>query len=199
MTATEIVGVRLDLPDDWYDVDLDAEDAAAWIDSLPVVFDDNVDRDVFAGMLTSLRDALITDEVDVAAIQLRSPNRGSIGAAMMLELLQRGENDTPESFLAFAESHRNLRSPELNISAFSSWAGTHPFGDLVGFAYLALVTDVSSGEGTLEERAVFTIFPDSTTQLVQITFRTARLGVFEDLAEETSAIVDNIELEMEPA
>ncbi|MET0843376.1 MAG: hypothetical protein ABWY23_05970, partial [Mycetocola sp.] len=81
VTTSEIVGVRLNLPDDWYDVDLDADDARDWIASIPVAYDDNVDREVFAGMLTSLRDALIADDVDVAAIHLASPNRGIIGAA----------------------------------------------------------------------------------------------------------------------
>jgi hypothetical protein len=198
MTASEIVGVRLNLPDDWYDVDLDADDAAEWIRSLALTYDERVDTDRFAGMLASLREALLTDDVDVAAIQLSSPNRGNIGAAVTFEVLERGADDTPQSFLAFAESHRNLRTAELDISGFSSWTGDHPSGDLVAFSYLALVTS-ADGESSLEERAVYTLFPTSTSQIVQITFRTARLGVFEDIATETAEMVANIELELEPA
>lgn len=199
VTTTEIVGVRLNLPDGWFDVDLDAENAADWIASLPISYDDNVDRDVFAGMLASLRDALLNDGVDVAAIQLNSPNRGVIGAAMLFEVLERGAEDTPESVLAFVNSHSDLRSPELDISAFQSWTGTHPFGPFVAFTHLALVTTPGSDESSLEERAVYTIFPESTTQLVQVTFRSARLGVFDDLAGQSAAMVGNIELDLEPA
>ena len=199
VTATEIVGVRLNLPDGWYDVDLDADDAATWIASLPIEYDGNVDRDVFAGMLSSLRDALLADDVDAAAIQLNSPNRGIIGAAMLFELLERGSDDTPESFQAFVDTHSDLRSPELDISAFRSWAGTHPFGPFVAFTHLALVTIPGSDESSFEERAVFTIFPESTSSLVQITFRSARLGVFDDIAEQAAGMVGNIELDLEPA
>jgi hypothetical protein len=147
-------------------------------------------------MLASLREALLTDEVDIAAIQLSSPNRGNIGAVVTLEVLDRAADDTPESFLAFAESHRDLRSAELDISAFQSWTAEHTSGDLVAFTYLALVTS-ADGESSLEERAVYTLFPTSTSQIVQITFRTARLGVFEDMATETAEMVANIELELE--
>ncbi|MFU8945976.1 hypothetical protein ACLRGF_04500 [Mycetocola zhadangensis] len=198
MTASEIVAVTLNLPDDWYDVDLDADDAAEWIGSLSLTYDDSVDTARFAGMLASLREALLTDDVDVAAIHLDSPNRGNIGAVVTLEVLERGADDTPESFLAFAESQRDLRSAELDISAFQSWTAEHPFGDLVAFTCLALVT-AADGESILEERAVYTLFPTSTAQIVQITFRTARLGVFEDIAGETAAMVANMELELEPA
>ena len=199
VTTSEIVGVRLNLPDDWYDVDLDADDAREWIASIPIAYDDNVDREVFAGMLTSLRDALIADAVDVAAVHLASPNRGIIGAAMLFELLERGPDDTPESYLAFVNAHSDLRSPELDISAFQSWTGTHPFGAFVAFSHLALVTLPGSDESSLEERVVFTIFPESTTQLVQITFRSARLGIFEDITAEAASMVGNMELELEPA
>lgn len=199
MNASEIVGVRFTLPDDWHDVDLDSEDVGGWISSLTIAYDDNVDRDGFAGVLASLRQALITDGVDVAAVQLHSPNRGKVGAVMMFELLNRAADDTPEAFLDFARSNGNLRSAELDISALESWSGMHAFGPYVGLTYLALVTDPGATESSLEERAVFTIFPEATTQLVQVTFRTARLGVFDDIAEQASAIVATIELELEPA
>ncbi|GGE81996.1 hypothetical protein [Mycetocola zhadangensis] len=199
MTASEIVGVRLNLPEDWYDVDLEAESPAEWIASLPVKFDGSVDQELFAGLMASLREAMLVDEVDVAAIQLKSPNRGNVGAALLFELLNRGPHDTPESFLEFAESHKDLRTPELDISSFVSWTGEHPSGPYVAFTYLALVTTPGREESALEERAVYTLFPKSATQLVQITFRTARLGVFDDIAEETSTMVGNIELDLEPA
>lgn len=197
MSGFEIVGVNLNLPDDWYEVDLDADSPAQWIADLPIAVDDTVDRVAFEGMLASLSGALLADGVDVAAVHLNSPNHGNIGAVLTFELVARGADDTPASFLAFAESHRDLRSPELDISAFRSWTGTHPFGEFVAFTYLALVTSSDGEESSLEERAVYTIFPESTDELAQITFRTARLGVFDDIADQTAAMVGNIELELE--
>ena len=198
-SRSNIAGVSLNLPDDWFDVDLDAPDSSAWIADLGLELTEIADSAALFRALDSLRSTFIEDAVDVAALYLPQPNDGVIAAAMVLDVFGLGVDDSPESYLQFAESHRTLRSAELDISAFQSWRSSHANGELVGYSYLALVTPDPESESTLEERAVFAIFPPGAAQMAQITFRTARLGVFTDIAAETGAIVDALTFDLEPA
>lgn len=195
-TGSHITGVSLTLPEDWFDVDLEGEDSSQWISGLDVEYAETADVTRFAGALDSIRAKFIADGVDVAAIMLPEPNNGIIAAAMVLRVLELDPDDTPETYLAFAESHRSLSTPEFTVNRFSSWRGTHASGELIGFSHLALLTEDGQTEGSLEERAVFAIFPPGSEEMVQVTFRTARLGAFDDMAAETGAIVDALELEL---
>ena len=197
-TGAHISGISVTLPEDWFDVDLDGSDSSEWIAGLDLEFTDAVDVGRFTGALDSIRSKFIADQVDVAAIMLPEPNNGIIAAAMVVRVLELDPDDTPESYLTFAESHRNLRTPEFTVNRFASWRSAHPAGELVGFSHLALLTAEGDTEGSLEERAVFAIFPPGAQEMVQVTFRTARLGAFDDMARETGAIVDALELQVTP-
>ncbi|SFN93294.1 hypothetical protein [Mycetocola miduiensis] len=198
VSRSHISAVLLNLPEDWFDVDLESDDPTAWIDGLDLDFTENADRVAMVRALESVRAAFVEDSVDVAALYLPQPNDGIIGAAMVLDVFEIAEGDSPESYLDFVESHRNLRSPELDISAFQSWRSAHPSGELVGYSHLALVTPGPDSESSLEERAVFAIFPPGASQMVRITFRTARLGAFVDIATEASAMVNDMTFDLEP-
>jgi hypothetical protein len=197
-TGSHITGVSLTLPENWHDVDLESSDSSEWIAGLDLEYTDNADIERFSGALDSIRSKFMADDVDVAAIMLPEPNNGIIAAAMVLRVLELDPDDNPETYMAFAESHRSLSTPEFTVNRFSSWRGTHRNGELIGFSHLALLTEEGDTEGSLEERAVFAIFPPGAEEMVQITFRTARLGAFEDMAAETGAIVDALELELAP-
>ena len=195
-TGAHITGISVTLPEFWVDVDLDASDSSEWIAGLDLEYTDAADVPRFTGALDSIRSKFVADGVDVAAILLPEPNNGIIAAAMVARVLELEPDDTPESYLAFAESHRTLRTPQFTVNRFSSWRSTHSGGELIGFSHLALLTAEGDTEGSLEERAVFAIFPPGAQEMVQVTFRTARLGAFSDMAEETGAIVDAMELEV---
>lgn len=197
-SGTHITGVSLTLPENWFDVDLESSDSSEWIAGLELEFADTADIGRFSAALDSIRSKFIADDVDVAAIMLPEPNNGIIAAAMVLRVLELDPDDTPETYLEFAESHRSLSTPEFTVNRFSSWRGTHANGELIGFSHLALLTEGGQTEGSLEERAVFAIFPPGAEEMVQITFRTARLGAFNDMAAETGAIVDALELGLAP-
>lgn len=195
-TGSHITSVSLTLPENWFDVDLVSSDSSEWIAGLGLDYTGTVDIARFSGALDSIRSKFIADDVDVAAIMLPEPNNGITAAAMVLRVLELDQDDNPETYLAFAESHRDLSTPEFTVNRFSSWRGAHSGGELVGFTHLALLTEEGQTDGSLEERAVFAIFPPGAEEMVQITFRTARLGAFTDMAEETGAIVDALELEL---
>lgn len=196
---SNIAGVSLTLPDDWFDVDLEAAESSAWLEGLGLEFTELADQAALYRALDAIRSTFIEDAVDLAALYLPQPNGGVIGAAMSLDVFDLGEGDSPDSYLAFAESNRDLRSPELDVSGFQSWRSTHPSGELVGYSHIALVTPDPETGSSLEERAVFAIFPPDAAQMAQITFRTARLGVFTDIAAETGAIVDAMSFDLEQA
>jgi hypothetical protein len=199
VSPSHISSVLLNLPEDWFDVDLESDDSSAWIDGLNLEFAEDADRAAMFRALTAVRAAFLDDSVDVAALYLPQPNNGIIGAAMILDVFELAEGDSPESYLEFVESHRELRSSALDISAFQSWRSAHPSGELIGYSHVALVTPEPEAESSLEERAVFAIFPPGASQLVRITFRTARLGVFVDMATETSAMVNDMVFDVEQA
>lgn len=199
VSRSNIAGVSLTLPDDWFDVDLEAPDSSAWLEGLGLDFTDLADQAALFRALDSIRSTFIDDEVDLAALYLPQPNGGVIGAAMILDVFELSEGDSPDSYLEFAESHRTLRSPGLDVSGFQSWRSVHPSGELVGYSHIALVTPDPETGSSLEERAVFAIFPPGSGQMAQITFRTARLGVFTDIATETGAIVDAMTFDLEQA
>lgn len=198
-SRSNIAGVTLSLPDDWFDVDLESADSSAWLSGLGLEFTDLADQAALFRALDAIRSTFMEDAVDVAALYLPQPNDGVIGAAMVLDVFDLAEGDSPESYLQFAELHRNLRSPELDVSGFQSWRSVHPSGELVGYSHIALVTPDPETGSSLEERAVFAIFPPGAAQMAQVTFRTARLGVFADIASETGAIVDAMTFDLEQA
>ncbi|GGE82028.1 hypothetical protein [Mycetocola zhadangensis] len=197
-TGSHITGVSLTLPENWFDVDLESADSSEWIAGLDIEYTDSADVDRVSSALDSIRSKFIADGVDVAAIMLPEPNGGFIAAAMVLRVLELDPDDNPETYLEFAESHRTLSSTEFAVSRFTSWRGTHPNGELIGFSHLALLTQEGQDHGELEERAVFAIFPPGAEEMVQITFRTARPDAFTDMAAETALIVDAVELELAP-
>lgn len=197
--ASSSNGVSLHLPDDWFEVDLSSADPTSWLDSLRLDFTDRADAPAMFRALATIRETFVEDAVDRAALFLPQPNGGIIAAAMMVDVFDLDADDSPESYLEFVESHSDLRSPELDISAFSSWRSAHPSGELIGYRHLALVTPEPDAESSLEERVVFAIFPPGSAQMIRITFRTARLGAFVDMTTETSAIVDAMTFDLATA
>lgn len=193
-TNPQITGVSIHLPENWFDVDLDAPDAAQWIAGLDLEYTETADQAGFAGALDSIRSKFVADGVDVAALLLPEPNGGVIGAALVLQVLELEPDDTPGSYLEFVGSQRELSTPEFTVSDFQSWRGAHPSGELIGFSHRALLG--AGTEASLEERAVFAVFPPGAEEMVKITFRTARPGIFADMAGETGSIVDAMDLEL---
>ncbi|WP_411722345.1 hypothetical protein [Mycetocola sp.] len=198
-SSLNIASVSLSLPEDWFEVDLEPAGSESWIDSLKLEFTERADQQAMSRALASVRQTFLDDAVDLAALYLPQPNNGVIGAAMIVDIFDLGVDDTPESYLEFVESHRDLRTPELDISAFSSWRSAHRSGELIGYSHIALVTPEPDSESSLEERAVFAVFPPGSSQLVRITFRTARLGAFVDMTTETSAIVNDMTFDLAAA
>lgn len=194
--TSDIPRVSLNLPTDWFEVDLGAEQSTGWIDRLSLNFTATADRAAMVRAMQSIRDVFVDDAVDLAALFLPQPNNGVIAAAMTVDICGLGTDDSPESYLQFVESHRDLRSPHLDISNLSSWRSAHQSGELIGYSHLALVTPEPDMESSLEERSVFAIFPPGASQMARVTFRTARLGAFGDMATETSAIVEGMTIEL---
>lgn len=192
-------GVSLNLPVDWFEVELGSADPTAWLDSLGLEFTDRADPTAMSRALASIRETFVEDSVDWAALYLPQPNGGIIAAAMIVDVFALDVDDSPESYLEFVESHRDLRTPQLDISAFSTWRSAHPSGELIGYSHLALVTPEPDSESSLEERAVFAVFPPGAAQMIRITFRTARLGAFVDMTTETSAIVNAMTFDLATA
>jgi hypothetical protein len=192
-------GVSLSLPDGWFEVDLGTVDSEGWLGTLELEFTERADHKAMSRALTSIRETFLDDSVDAAALYLPQPNNGVIGAAMIVDIFDLDVDDSPESYLEFVESHRDLRTPELDISAFTTWRSVHPSGELIGYSHLALVTPEPDAESSLEERAVFAVFPPGASRMVRITFRTARLGAFVDMTTETSAIVNDMTFDLASA
>ncbi|MET4638636.1 hypothetical protein [Mycetocola sp. 2940] len=198
-SSLNTAGMILHLPDDWFEVELGSADPTAWLGSLGLEFTDRADATAMSRALAAIRETFVEDSVDWAALYLPQPNNGIIGAAMIVDVFELDVDDSPESYLEFVESHRDLRTPELDISAFSTWRSAHPSGELIGYSHLALVTPDPDAESSLEERAVFAVFPPGESRMVRITFRTARLGAFADMTTETSAIVNAMTFDLAPA
>ena len=198
LRSQDIVDFSFEAPDDWHDVELLSDRGSDdWAERLV----GSLPAGDAAGELIERLQALqrVLHEEDPtgatrARVYIPVPEAGVLNAFQTFELLQLDTDDSPESYLAAVEEESEHTEPGFRILGFRSWRTAHATGELVGFTHLTALADEDAGDALLEQRVVFAIFPVGSAQAFQMVFRSAFVGGFSDMVEETQAIADSLRI-----
>ncbi|MGO4534639.1 hypothetical protein [Leifsonia sp. 2MCAF36] len=200
LRAQDIVDFSFEAPDGWYDVELLGEHGSDdWPERLVATLDAGGLADELAERLRALQRVLHAEDptgATRARVYIPVPAAGVLNAFQTVELLQLETDDTPESYLAAADAEGEHREPGYEIRGYRSWRTAHATGELVGFTHLTAIADEEAGDALLEQRVVFAIFPVGSAQAFQMIFRSAFVGGFADMVEETQEIADSLRVSL---
>ncbi|MGN7797911.1 hypothetical protein [Leifsonia sp. 22587] len=196
LRSQDIVDIAFDAPEGWYDVELLSEHGSEdWPERLIASLDAGALAGELAERLRALQQLLHAEDptgATRARVYLPVPAAGVLTAFQTWELLQLEVDDSPESYLAAVDAEGGHREPGYEIVGYRSWRTPHPTGELVGFTHLTAIADEDAGDALLEQRVVFALFPVGSAQAVQLAFRSAFVGGFADMVEDTQAIADSL-------
>ncbi|MFP3466295.1 hypothetical protein [Leifsonia sp. SIMBA_070] len=196
----DITDISFEAPEGWYDVETLSEDPRGdWPDRLAATFGGEELRKNLAPALQALQQVLHAEDpsgATQARVFIPFPAEGVITAYQTYELLQLEVDDTPESYLAATDAEAEHREPGYEIRGYRSWRSAHPIGELVGFTHLTALDDEEAGDALLEQRVVFAIFPVGAAQAVQLVFRSAFIGGFDDMVEDTQEIAESVRVSL---
>lgn len=202
----EIANWTIDLPAGWFPVpmdDLDAHAQSQWIDE---VVAQTREMAVEPGSPTALRAELAERRSDLlaqqspwlnAAVLVRPEHVMSIGCILLTSVLGLDADDNPDAFQAlleegFAHPGRGVRSHSSTV-----WQEQVDAGGLVGSYQRFEVVELGEGIGIVEDRTVFGLFPAHASEMIRLEFRTADLGTFADMIEETLGLVRTTRVALE--
>ena len=196
LRSQDIVDFSFEAPEGWFDVELLGDQGSEdWPERLVASLDAGALSGDLAERLRALQRVLHAEDptgATRARVYIPVPAAGVLNAFQTVELLDLETDDTPESYLAAADAEGAHREPGYEIVGYRSWRTAHPTGELVGFTHLTAIADEDAGDALLEQRVVFAIFPVGSAQAFQMVFRSAFVGEFSDMVEETQEIADSL-------
>ncbi|HEY5221583.1 MAG TPA: hypothetical protein VIJ18_00820 [Microbacteriaceae bacterium] len=203
LDAQDILDFDIELPTGWFSMPFaESPDAAGWPRSLAASFSlDTAATDGIARLLKAIQ-GIVAEEDPADATDTRVyiplPQTGIVNGFMTCRLLWLDSDDSPESYLAEVDAHADDRSPGYEIRGYQSWRAPHQQGELVGFTHLTALADSAEEdpEAILEQRVAFGIFPVGAAQMVQLVFRSAFVGGFDDMVTEAQAIADTLRVSL---
>jgi hypothetical protein len=200
LRSQDIVDLTFDAPEGWYDVELLSDHGSDdWPERLAASLDAGALAGELAARLRALQQVLHAEDptgATRARVYVPVPSTGVLNAFQTFELLQLEVDDSPESYLAATDAEGGHREPGYEIVGYRSWRTAHATGELVGFTHLTAIADEDAGDALLEQRVVFAIFPVGSAQAVQLTFRSAFVGGFADMVEDTQQIADSVRVQL---
>ncbi|WP_374009675.1 hypothetical protein [Leifsonia sp. LS-T14] len=196
LRSQDIVDFSFEAPDGWFDVELLGDHGSEdWPERLVASLDAGALGGDLTERLRALQRVLHAEDptgATRARVYIPVPAAGVLNAFQTVELLHLEIDDTPESYLAAADAEGAHREPGYEIVGYRSWRTAHATGELVGFTHLTAIADEDAGDALLEQRVVFAIFPVGSAQAFQMVFRSAFVGGFADMVEETQEIADSL-------
>jgi len=196
LRSQDIVDFSFDAPESWYDVELLSDHGSDdWPERLAGSLEAGPLTNELTERLRSLQQVLHAEDptgATRARVYLPVPSAGVLNAFQTFELLELETDDSPESYLAAVDAESGHREPGYEIVGYRSWRTAHATGELIGFTHLTAIADEDAGDALLEQRVVFAIFPVGSAQAFQMVFRSAFVGGFADMVEETQEIADSL-------
>jgi hypothetical protein len=193
--TSDILDWTIDLPAGWFTVPvgpLDAHAEAQWADDVIARVRETA---VQPGSSTVLREELRQLRAELAAqgspwlnaaVSVRPESVMSVGCVLLTSVLGLGPGEGPDDFTAvleegFTRPGRGVRSHLAHV-----WREVAEAGELVAGFQRFEVLDLGEGLGTVEDRTIFGLFPPGSGEVLRMEFRSADLGAFDDMAEETA-------------
>lgn len=193
----EVVDWTIDLPPGWFMMPLEqlsTPEQSQWIEEVIAQVQEAA---VEPGSPTALRSELAQLRTELlrqqnpwlnAAVSIRPEKVMTVGCLLLTSIIELEEGEGPDSFAAgveeaFAHPARGTRTHSSRV-----WREHIDAGELVGSFQRFEIVDYGEGIGTVEDRTVYGVFPETCIELIRFEFRTWDLAAFADFIDETSVI-----------
>ena len=134
-----------------------------------------------------------------AAVSIRPEDVMTIGCLLTTEQFSMDADDGPDTFeQMLTEGVRQLR-PGARTRVAETWRASTEVGEIVGLFHRIDFIELGEKEGTLEQRTIFGVFPPRSRDMIRFIFTVADFGTFGDMAADTQAIVETLEVTLQGA
>lgn len=202
----EIVSYGFDVPPAFYPIPLDADqdiDSVRWArgvvdDVLATATRPGVTGDV-CDELVEVRRRLLAEQNPwlTALVSLRPELEVSIGAVVQVQQFPMDDDDTPDSFEAMLREGVDRPAPGTRTRVAETWRSQTEIGEIVGLFHRFDLRDLGDESGRLEQRTIFGVFPQGSSDMIRFIFTVSDLATFEDMPKETQSIVESLRITLE--
>jgi hypothetical protein len=194
----EISDWTVDMPAGWFTVpmtELAAHEESRWIEG---IVDEVREMAAEPGSPTELRSQLSRVRAQLlarqspwlnAAVLVRPEDVMSIGCVLLTSVLGLEAGDGPDAFEAMLEDGFARPARGTHTHASRVWRDRIDAGELVGSYQRFEIVDFGEGIGTVEDRTIYGVFPDHSSDMIRLEFRAGDLAAFDDIIDATSTIV----------
>ena len=131
-----------------------------------------------------------------AAVSIRPAGAMTIGCLLTAEQFSMEPGDGPDSFeVMLTEGVRQLR-PGARTRLAEAWRTKTEMGEIVGLLHRIDYIELGAGEGTLEQRTIFGVFPLRSREMVRFIFTVSDFATFPNMKVDTQAIVETIQVSL---
>lgn len=197
---SDITDFGVGLPDGWHPLPLGAEVPGVWAGELGERLcpePDHREALVAELELARVRLASFASPTLTAAVWVPAPESGRPAAAVVFELTDLGEVDTPDGYERQLAAYADHQEPGLSYYSVQTWREAVDAGPLVGSYNLVSHFDPEAGLGALEERVVIGVFPANAAQFVQFIFSAENIGTFVNMPQQTQDFVSTLTVTLE--
>jgi hypothetical protein len=202
----EIVSYDFDVPPAYYPIPLDPDqdiDSVRWArgvvdDVLVTATRPGATGDVI-DQLVEVRRRLLAEQNPwlTALVSLRPELEITIGAVVQVQQFPMDDDDTPDSFEAMLREGVAHPAPGTRTRVAETWRSQAEIGEIVGLFHRFDLRDLGDESGRLEQRTIFGVFPERSSDMIRFIFTVSDLATFEDMPKETQAIVESLRLTLE--
>lgn len=191
------------VPVEFFEVPIDDSNGTAWARStvgqaLAQAVDPG-DRGTIVEQLVEVRRRLISegDPFLSAWVSIRTEIELTVGCVVTAEQFRMDPDDGPEPFAAMLKDGVTRLSPGKHTRDARFWRTDIPAGKLVGMFHRFDVREIGADTADVEQRTMFGVFPDDSSDMVRFTFTVADLLTFDDMVADTQAIVSTMTVRLE--
>lgn len=200
----EIVAFDFDVPSNYFAIPLEpGMDSASWahgvVDEVVASVETPGERGDIVEELTELRRRLLATEDPwlTSLVSIRSEDQLSIGCLVSAEQFAMDADDGPDAFEAMLHEGTRQLGPGQRTRTAETWRSHSDIGDIVGMFHRYDVREVGEPEVRIEQRTIFGVFPDRSSDMIRLVFAVADLGTFQDMPRDTQAIVEKLRVRTE--
>lgn len=195
----DIIRFDVGLDETWHPVPLDDDGADNWAEELVASFDlHGSAADLLSFQLARVRANLqeIGDPTVTSVVWIPLSESGYVSCVLSFALSALEPTDTLDAVLADLEAERQRSTDEHQFLEVNVWRGILAAGPFVAARNLIINRSPGDLEGSVEERTVFAVIPDSARQMAQFVFSAESIGAFYDIASQSQAVVDTLQIEL---
>ena len=132
-----------------------------------------------------------------AAVSIRPEGMMTIGCLLTTEQFSMDADDGPDTFEQMLTAGVCQLRPGARTRVAETWRSSTEVGEIVGLFHRIDFIELGEEEGTLEQRTIFGVFPPRSRDMIRFIFTVADFATFADMAVDTQAIVETLEVTLQ--